>query len=81
MSAYCWIATAICMTGTVANVYRRNLCFILWAVGEVMWVGYDASIHFWSRLNLDLLGLTLALWGAWVNIVKPKIKKKKENAK
>lgn len=56
------------MTGTAVNVYRGNACFLLWAVGEVMWLAYDFRQGLWSRAVLDLLGLSFAVWGAWVNI-------------
>lgn len=70
MTAYCWAATLICITGTVINIRRINWCFIFWAIGEVMWVIYDLSQNLWSRTMLDLLGLVLALAGIYVNIIK-----------
>ena len=80
MSAYCWIATAICLAGTVINVKRVNWCFLFWIVGEIMWVAFDVRQSLMSRTILDLVGLALAVWGAWENLVKPKLKAKKENA-
>lgn len=62
----------ICLSGTVINVYRKNGCFILWFIGEVMWLAYDLHLDFYSRSILDTAGLVLAAWGAWVNIIKPR---------
>lgn len=72
---YCWIATLICITGTVINIKRINWCFYLWAIGETMWVIYDLSQGLWSRTFLDLLGLTLALVGIYVNCIKKGVQK------
>ena len=70
MSIYCWIATIICITGTVINIKRNNWCFYFWTVGEIMWVCYDLSQNLWSRTCLDLLGLSLAIIGIYVNCIK-----------
>ena len=67
MSAYEWTAAIVCMTGTVLNVRRVNLCFALWAVGEAMWACWDWRAGAVSRLLLDLMGLALAFAGAWRN--------------
>ena len=79
MSLYCWIATAICIAGTAINVKRINWCFVLWAAGETMWICYDLAVRNHSRAILDAVGLALAVWGAWENLIKPKINMKKEN--
>ena len=72
MNAYCWIATAICITGTVVNVKRINVCFVFWFVGEIMWLAFDIRQSLTSRAILDSIGIVLAAWGIWENIVKPK---------
>ena len=41
MNTYAWIATIICLTGTVVNVKRKNICFTFWAIGEIMWAAFD----------------------------------------
>ena len=77
MSAYCWTATAICIAGTVINVKRVNWCFVLWAAGETMWICYDLGVKNVPRSILDAVGLALAVWGAWENLIKPKIRSAK----
>ena len=77
MSFYCWVATFICLTGTVVNIRRINLCFYLWAIGEAMWMVYDVGLGFYSRAILDFTGLTLAILGAWVNDIIPRIEKRR----
>lgn len=64
---YTWVATAVCISGTVVNVWRYNACFALWFVGEIMWAVFDVMEGLWSRMVLDLLGLALAALGAYKN--------------
>lgn len=71
---YTWIATAICIAGTVVNIWRSNWCFLLWIVGEVMWAAFDIRQELYSRFALDALGLGLAILGAIKN---PIINKKR----
>lgn len=61
---FAWVATAICIAGTVVNIWRCNWCFYFWAVGEVMWSAFDIHQHLYSRFALDFLGLVLAVAGA-----------------
>ena len=72
MSAYAWTAALVCIAGTVVNVWRCNLCFALWLVGEVMWAAFDWRTGLHSRLVLDLLGVALAALGIWRNIIRRK---------
>jgi hypothetical protein len=69
MSLYCWIATAVCITGMVVNVWRSNWCFIFWIVVKIMWAVFDIQQGLFSRLALDGLGLFLAIVGALKNPV------------
>lgn len=73
MTFYFWVATVICLTGTVINVKRVNWCFVLWAIGEIMWLAYDIGAGMTARAILDFVGLALAIWGAWENLIKKRI--------
>ena len=75
MSLYCWIATLICLTGTIINIKRNNWCFEFWVVGEILWVAFDIGQGLWSRTILDLLGLALAVVGIYENQIKKRIMK------
>ena len=70
MSVFCWIATIICLTGTVINVKRINYCFYFWMIGEIMWLSYDLRQYMVSRAILDFVGLVLAVWGIKENCLK-----------
>lgn len=73
-SIYTWAATAVCITGTVINIWRNNTCFYFWIAGEIMWSAFDIHQRLYSRLALDALGLALAIVGAWKNPTKTKTK-------
>lgn len=60
----CWLATAICLAGTVLNVKKIRLCFVLWAAGNIAWLAIDVHNRLYSRALLDLVQLALAVWGA-----------------
>lgn len=70
MSFYFWTATVVCLAGTVINVKRVNWCFVLWAVGETMWLCHDIGAEAYARAVLDFVGLALAVWGAWENLIR-----------
>lgn len=57
------LSTTICLIGTILNVKKVLLCFILWVVGNALWMYYDISITLYSRALLDLVQLLLAVWG------------------
>ena len=62
-----WILTIIALAGTVANVKKLRICFILWTATNIGWLAYDLSQGLYSRALLDLVQLILAVWGfiAW----------------
>ena len=43
------------------------LCFYLWAVGNIAWLGFDVASGLYSRAVLDIVHLAFAIWGifAW----------------
>ncbi len=71
---FTWLATSICIAGTIVNIWRCNLCFYFWAVGEVMWAVFDVQQGLYSRFALDGLGLALAIVGAIKNPIAKNIK-------
>ncbi len=63
----CWIATIVALAGTVLNVLKRRMCFALWSLTNVAWLGVDIYNRMYSRAILDFVQLALAIWGlfAW----------------
>lgn len=64
---YGWIVTAICLIGTVLNVKKVQFCFVLWTIGNFLWLILDLYNKVYSRSLLDIIQLVLAIWGyvAW----------------
>jgi len=60
-----WILTAVCLAGTVLNVKKKRLCFVLWAVGNIAWLIYDIASGLYSRALLDAVQLGFAVWGLY----------------
>ena len=64
---YGWIVTLICLVGTILNVKKIQFCFILWTIGNLLWLILDMYNRVYSRSLLDIIQLILAVWGyiAW----------------
>jgi nicotinamide riboside transporter PnuC len=64
---YGWIVTIICLVGTILNVKKIQFCFILWTIGNLLWLILDMYNKVYSRSLLDIIQLILAVWGyiAW----------------
>ena len=60
-----WILTAVCLAGTVLNVKKKRLCFVLWAFGNIAWLIYDIASELYSRALLDAVQLGFAVWGLY----------------
>ena len=67
MAAFTWVFTAISLAGTVLNVRKNILCFYLWSIGNIAWLGFDVASGLFSRAVLDPVHLAFAIWGifAW----------------
>ena len=67
MAAFTWFITFVSLAGTVLNVRKNILCFYLWAVGNIAWLGFDIASGLFSRAVLDTVHLAFAIWGifAW----------------
>jgi nicotinamide riboside transporter PnuC len=70
---YGWVVTAICLVGTILNVKKIKFCFILWTIGNFLWLMMDLYNHLYSRSLLDIVQLILAVWGyiVWKKEMKP----------
>lgn len=58
-----WITTALCLIGTVLNVKKNKWCFVLWLMGNILWLIIDIKNELISRAILDIVQGILALWG------------------
>lgn len=60
-----WFVTLICLIGTFLNCKKLRICFVFWALGNILWMIYDISSGLYSRAFLDLVQLIFALYGAY----------------
>lgn len=60
---FTWMVTAVCLLGTAFNVKKMRVCFVLWIVGNVLWMLYDMKSGLYSRMVLDIVQLGFAIWG------------------
>lgn len=60
---FMWCVAMVSLVGTVANVYRRRWCFVLWACSNVAWVVYDIQKHAHPQAALMAVYAALAVWG------------------
>lgn len=58
-----WTTTTLCLAGTVLNVKKMWMCFVLWTIGNVLWLCLDLSMGLYSRALLDIVQLGFAVWG------------------
>jgi hypothetical protein len=71
-----WILTIIALAGTVANVKKMKVCFVLWIITNIGWLAFDLSQGLFSRATLDIVQLILAIagWFEWSKKEKEKEK-------
>jgi nicotinamide riboside transporter PnuC len=58
----------ICVTiasliGTIANIYKKQWCFIIWLFTNSFWCVYDFLNGLYSQSLLFLVYTGLAVWG------------------
>lgn len=58
-----WAVTAVCFAGTLLNIKKRRVCFILWGVGNVIWFVLDMHTGLYSRAALDTMQLATCVFG------------------
>jgi hypothetical protein len=63
MIDWTWLITAGAIVGTVANVYKKQWCFIAWLMTNSAWMIYDFSKGLYSQSFLFAVYVLLAVWG------------------
>ena len=62
-NAIAWTTTILCLLGTVLNVKKLWQCFVLWTIGNILWLCLDIFTGLYSRALLDIVQLGFAIWG------------------
>lgn len=63
MTVISWITTVLCLIGSVLNVKKIKLCFVLWLTGNALWLCIDVYNGMWSRAVLDVVQSIITIWG------------------
>jgi hypothetical protein len=60
-----WLITLASIVGTVANIYQKPWCFLVWLVTNITWCVYDLYVGEYSQAFLFGVYAVLACWGLW----------------
>jgi nicotinamide riboside transporter PnuC len=62
-----WIVTLISIVGTILNIKRKQVSFVIWLITNSLWFVYDLSIQAYAQSALFAVYVGLAIWGiiAW----------------
>jgi hypothetical protein len=63
MIDWTWLITAGAIGGTVANIYKKQWCFIVWLGTNSAWMIYDFNKGLYSQSFLFAVYVLLAVWG------------------
>lgn len=63
MSATSSIATIVCFAGMILNVKKMKSCFVVWLIGNTIWLLIDIQSMAISRVILDIMQQIFNLWG------------------
>ena len=63
MFDYTWIIAVVSIIGTIANVYQKRWCFIIWTITNGFWAMYDLRLGLYSQATIYIVYLVLAIWG------------------
>ena len=64
---YWWALAAVSIIGTVLNVWKLEVCFVIWMVCNGCWLGLHIRMKHWPRVLVDAVYFGLAIYGifAW----------------
>jgi nicotinamide riboside transporter PnuC len=58
-----WLVTAVAITGTVINVLKNPVCFILWCITNLYYVIHNLRAKNYQMALLFGVYLGLSVWG------------------
>ncbi len=68
MILFSWGCTALVLLGFIVNANKKyQLALILWIIGDVGWIIYDAHINNWSHATLSTAIIFINLYGIYRN--------------
>ena len=63
ISTLMWIVTGASLIGTILNIKKKPVCFIIWFFTNSLWMIYDFSIGSYAQAALFTVYTGLAIWG------------------
>jgi len=63
MLNWTWAVTVASIIGTIANIYKKRWCFIIWLFTNAIWCVYDLTLGAYAQSALFFLYFWLAVWG------------------
>ena len=58
-----WLVTGASLTGTILNIKKKRICFIIWLITNSIWCIYDFKIGAYPQSALFFIYVILAIWG------------------
>ena len=55
--------TIVSLIGTIANIYKKQWCFIIWLFTNSSWCFYDYTKGLYSQCFLFFIYTLLSIWG------------------
>lgn len=60
-----WLVTAASIVGTVLNIKKKQVCFVIWLVTNFLWCVYDYHARSYAQSALFLVYTGLAVYGIY----------------
>lgn len=65
-----WLVTGLSIIGTILNIKKKSVCFIIWLITNSIWCVYDFIIGSYAQSALFFVYVLLAVWGIYEWMVK-----------
>ena len=62
---YTWLITIASIIGTVANIYKKKWCFVIWLFTNLAWFIIDLRAGLYAQAFLFAVYFLLAVWGLY----------------
>ena len=60
-----WAAFALSLAGNYLNIKKSVWGFVLWIVGNTIWVVVDYQQQKWANMTLFLIYTLMSIWGIY----------------
>lgn len=60
-----WTITIASIIGTVANIYKKSWCFVIWVFTNGIWCVIDYRTGLYAQAFLFGIYFLLAVWGLY----------------